>query len=136
MTLYLDTSTLMKLYVDESDSAEVADLVARASVVITSRLAYPEARAAFARLRRERFLTPVQHDMAVRKLDDDWSRWLVIDLDAEIAHAAGTLSDRHSLTGGDAVHLASFEMLIPRVEDEMHFSCADERLTRAARALV
>ena len=54
MILYLDTSALVKLYVRERGSAQVRAHVNNADVIATSVVAYAEARAAFARLRRER----------------------------------------------------------------------------------
>ena len=53
MILYLDTSSLVKLYLEEAASADVADLVGSAEVTGTSLIAYAEARAAFARRFRE-----------------------------------------------------------------------------------
>ena len=53
MILYLDTSALVKLYVEEDGSEEVSTAVRDASRVATSAVAYPEARATFARLERE-----------------------------------------------------------------------------------
>ena len=44
MVLYLDTSTLVKLYVDEPDSADIAGLVKASQVTATSVIAYAEAR--------------------------------------------------------------------------------------------
>jgi uncharacterized protein with PIN domain len=58
VTLYGDPSSLVKLYVLEAGTAEICTLVARGSVVVTSAIAYVEMRAALARLRRERRLTP------------------------------------------------------------------------------
>ena len=52
VTLYPDTSSLVKLYVEEKGSPDVRDLVAEAAVVTTSVVAYPDMRAALARLRR------------------------------------------------------------------------------------
>ncbi len=40
--LYLDTSSLVKLYAPESESAAVKQLVAAADVAATSRVAYVE----------------------------------------------------------------------------------------------
>ena len=48
MFLYLDTSSLVKLYVEEEDSAKIADLANASKVAATSIIAYTEARAAFA----------------------------------------------------------------------------------------
>jgi uncharacterized protein len=136
MTVYLDTSALVKLYVDEPDSGAVQRLVGEADVVATSVLAYAEARATFARLRRERLMKPGGTRAAIRQLDADWSRFLVILLDDDLARAAGRLADAHGVRGCDSVHLASFEALLSRCRDEeVEFSCADNRLTRAARTL-
>jgi uncharacterized protein with PIN domain len=53
VTLYLDTSSLVKLDVAETGSEVVQQLVGEAHVVATSIVAYAETRAALARLRRE-----------------------------------------------------------------------------------
>ena len=95
MTVYLDTSNLVKLYVDEPDADEVQQSVAEADVVATSVLAYAEARAAFARRRREKLMTPTEARAALQQLDADWPRFLVIVLGDELARAAGRLADVH-----------------------------------------
>jgi predicted nucleic acid-binding protein len=145
MTVYLDTSNLVKLYVEEPDSDDVLRIVGEADVVATSVLAYAEARAAFARRRREKLMTPTEARSALRQLDADWPRFLVIVLGDELARAAGRLADVHGVRGCDAVHLASFEALLTRTHGEhaehgehdqdLRFSCADDRLSRAARSL-
>lgn len=136
VTVYLDTSNLMKLYVDEPGADEVAAMVAAASVVVTSALAYPEARATLARRRRERLMTAREHEAAVRQLDRDWPRLVTLPFDDGLARAAGRLAEAHALRGGDAAHLASFEAVLAAAGDEdVYFSCADERLARVARAL-
>ena len=53
MTLYLDTSSLVKLYLAEVGTDSVRRLVDDATLVATSQIAYPETRAALARRRRE-----------------------------------------------------------------------------------
>ena len=136
MTLYLDTSSLVKRYLDEVDSDRVAQLVDGADVVATSAVTYAEARATFARRRRERLLTPAAYAVITRQFDADWPAFLVIEVTETLARSAGLLADRLGLRGFDAVHLASFEYLLSRVEDDApHFSSADARLARAARKL-
>ena len=70
MTLYLDTSSLIKLYVSEAGSDGVRQLVGEATVVATSRVAYAETRAALARLRRERELTASRFASAKREFQE------------------------------------------------------------------
>lgn len=136
MTLYLDTSMLVKLYLDELDADDIQALVDEAHVLVTSSLAYAEARATFARRRRERHMTAAGAATAVKQLDADWSRFVAIEASGELARAAGRLAEAHGLRGAGAIHLASFETLLSRCEDQhVRFSCADDRLTKAARTL-
>jgi len=136
VTVYLDTSTLVKLYIEEPDSNEVRELVDRAEVVATSVIAYAEARATFARRRHDRLMTGGESTLVIRHLDADWPRLLTIPVTDELARAAGRLADVHRIRGCDAVHLAAFADLLSRSEDDdVRFSCADDRLVKAARKL-
>ena len=136
MTLYLDSSSLVKLYVDEPGSEHIEQLTKDATVVATSALAYPEIRAAFARRRRERTLTPRELAACRRQFMEDWPAILVLPLDGPLAERAGALAEAHAIRGADAVHLAAFERLLSFADDDdVQFSCADDRLTRAARRL-
>ena len=137
MTLYLDTSSLVKLYVAEPGSDTVRRLINRATVVATSGIAYPETRAALARRRRERALSPTAYRTAARAFEDDWSRHLAVDVSASICREAGQLAERYRLRGYGAVHLASYLEIASRaVLEETRFSSFDDRLNRAARAAV
>ena len=134
MILYLDTSSLVKLYVDEPGSQDVARLLDKSEIAATSVLAYPEARAALARRRRERSLTPTSHRRARMALDADWPRILSLDVGVALARQAGDLAERHRLRGFDALHLASYLAIAQAFPgDEVRFSSADKTLARAAR---
>jgi predicted nucleic acid-binding protein len=136
VTLYLDTSSLVKLYVEEDDSNVIERLVNAATVVATSVVAYAEARAVFARRRREGLLTAGACAAVTRRFDADWSALFVIEVTQTLGRSAGALADRFGLRGFDAIHLASFEMLLGRAEDDdAQFSSADIRLTRTAKRL-
>ncbi len=137
MILYLDTSSLVKLYFAEPDSAAIAAEVERARVVATSVVAYAETRATIARRRREKLLGSAASAAAIRQFDADWAAYLKIEVTDELARSAGRFADRLGLRGFDAFHLASFEHLLTRIDDEdaAEFSSADDRLVRAARAL-
>lgn len=71
MIVYLDTSSLVKLYVEEDGSSKVAALVRSSEVTSTSLVAYAEARAAFARRFREKAFTPAEHDRIKSFFDKD-----------------------------------------------------------------
>jgi predicted nucleic acid-binding protein len=134
VTVYLDTSSLVKLYVAESDSDNVRAHVDRATVVATSTIAYAEARAALARRRREQALKPAAFAAAKRQLDADWPSYLAVQLTEALCRDAGQLAERYALRGYDGVHLASFlEVARQASPAETEFSSFDERLNGAAR---
>jgi len=133
--LYLDTSSLVKLYVAESGSAEVRRSVSRADVVATSVVALPEARSAFARLAREGSLLPDDLDSVRRGFLRDWDTFLKVRVLKRIYERAGELTEEHALRGFDALHLASYLEIAEQAEDEeVEFSAYDARLSLAAAA--
>ena len=77
MTVYLDTSSLVKLFLEESGSDQVRALVADATAIATSVVAYAETRAALARRRRERILTPRAFTTAKRSFEGQWPKFAV-----------------------------------------------------------
>ncbi len=134
MTLYLDTSALVKLYVREAHSSVVRKRVRGATIICTSRVAYVEARAAFARRGREGTITTRALGRIVRQLDRDWSAYAVLEVTAELARRAGALAASRALRGYDALHLASALELGSLFDQPVHFLAYDEKLVRAAAA--
>ena len=136
MTLYLDTSSLVKLYVSEAGSEDVRRLLGDANVVATSVVAYPETRAALARLRRERTLTASQVTSAKRAFEEQWSTYLTLEASDAVCRTAGELAEKYGLRGFDSIHLASFGEVARRAGvDGTRFSSFDARLNVAARKL-
>ena len=133
MILYLDTSSLVKLYVRESNSRETKLLAQTAQVLATSRIAYVEARAAFARKRRDRGLSASQYRSILRYLDQDWDSYFVVDISESLVKMAASLAERHSLRALDAIHLASGFALHEKAGRMVTFHCFDVRLSAAAR---
>ncbi len=136
MTLYLDTSSLVKLYVAESGSEAVRSEVERAAVVSTSRVAYAEMRATLARLRRERLLAPAAFATAKRDFEAQWPAYLVVDVTDAVSRAAGDFAERYRLRGFDSLHLASYAEIARQAGvSDTHFSSFDDRLNAAAKLL-
>ena len=132
MILYLDTSALVKVYVAEGASETVRSWMARADDIAIVGIAYAEARAAFARHAREGRLAKADLRQVVTRLEDDWTRYTVIDTTELVVRSAGGLAERHALRGFDAIHLAAaLELRAPGIVVE--FACFDDRLERAAR---
>ncbi|KAF5424690.1 MAG: putative protein, contains PIN domain [Candidatus Methanocomedens sp.] len=75
MILYLDTSSLVKLYVEEKDSSKIADLVIASEISATSLIAYAESRSAFARRFREKAFTAREYKRLVNAFNADWNNY-------------------------------------------------------------
>jgi predicted nucleic acid-binding protein len=131
--LYLDTSSLVKLYVEEAGSESVRRLAAGAGRLAVSIIAYPEARSAFARRRREGGLTPAGFRRARTAFERDWSRMVRLAVTEDAYRAAASLAERHALKALDSLHLATFLSLRRRLpRGGATFSSFDRRLNRAA----
>jgi predicted nucleic acid-binding protein len=137
-TVYLDTSSLVKLYVEQIGSDDVRQDLAGARAAATSLVAYAEARAAFARLRREGDITPEAFRAVKRDFDGDWSDYLVVAPTFDLCRTAGDLAEHYGLRGFDSIHLATF-LHLAKDRSEVRFSSFDRRLngaaTRALRAV-
>lgn len=136
MTLYLDTSSVVKLYVTEAGSDVVRQFVGGANVVATSVVAYAETRAALARLRREGALTGSTFASAKKEFEEQWPTYLALEATDSLCRAAGALAEKYGLRGFDSIHLASFAEVARRAgTDDTRFSSFDERLNQAAKKL-
>jgi uncharacterized protein len=105
---YLDTSALVKLLLrDEDDGGSARTLIEAMDVSFTSRIAYPEARAALAAAQRAGRFAPWAYPSALRDLDRAVGSFRIIELSPFLARAAGDVAERFALRALDAVHLAS-----------------------------
>lgn len=132
MILYLDTSSLVKLYITESHSGLVRAWAEEAEIVATCRVAYPETMSALSRRFKAGDLEKRDYDMIVKVFSGDWKRYVVLDFD-EIA--AGRLVTAYGLRGFDAVHLSAAGLLRSSGHAPVvAFSSFDEKLNSAAAA--
>ena len=133
MRLYLDTSALLKLYVEEDDSDFVEGAVQDAETTVTSIMTYVETRAAFSRRRRDGSLTLADYHRVVREFEREWERYFVIPVTDSLIKSAGKLAETHGLRGYDALHLASADYFREKTNEPVIFGCWDSRLEAAAR---
>jgi len=134
MILYLDTSSLVKLYVREDGSDEVMALLDGARVVATSQVAYAEARAAFARKHRQGDFTDERYHTVITNLQQHWGAYFALDVSWPVSRLAGELAERYGLRGFDAIHLASALTVKTRLGSMITFSSSDHELEDAAQS--
>lgn len=130
MLLFVDTSALVKLYVDEPGSGAMAAR-AREAPLAASALAYAEIHATFARRRRESLATAADHAALVQRFERDWRHLVLVPVRDLQLERVTALVAAHPLRGADALHLASALTLADAGLD-VTFVCADRRLNRAA----
>ena len=132
MIIYLDTSAWVKLYVREAGSKELRGHTTNAEVMATSVVAYPEARAAFARLKAQGLSTDAKHQQRLAQLNLDWGNLLRIELVPSVVRTAGDLAEVYGLRGFDSIHLASALWLKEKTSEPFNFAVFDQRLRAAA----
>jgi predicted nucleic acid-binding protein len=132
MIVYLDTSSLVKLYVDEIDSGKIRNFAHNAAAVSTSKIAYAEARAAFERKRKEEEFSPRALRKIVEDLNRDWESYFVIEITDGLIRFAGDIAERYLLRGFDSIHLAPVIHLKNKTNSDIHFSSFDTRLNQSA----
>ena len=106
MITYVDTSTLLKLIIDEEGSDRAALIWSAADAVASVTLITVEARAAIAAAARGQRLTATQARDAVGELDA-LLRVNLMPVTDELVSAAADLAAAEGLRGYDAVHLAA-----------------------------
>jgi len=130
--LYVDSSSVVKLYLDEPHADDVVAWVKAADALATSRVTYPETASALARRHARRDISRAHLRLSLHDLERAWDEYLVVDLAERLA---AELAVRHVLRGFDAIHLAAAVTLRDAVgSDGVAFSSFDEALSRAAVA--
>ena len=105
--VYLDTSALVKRYVLEPGSEDVAGLVASAGVTATATVARAEGAAAFARAVRVGSLTTDNARALHKAFVREWKHYVRIRVTEALVARADDLAWVHHLRGYDAIHLAA-----------------------------
>ena len=132
--IYLDTSWLVKLYVDEPDSRSIRSITDADPDLVVSDLAYVEFHSAVGRRRRERRITARAASGLLSRFDRDWTHRVRVPVSRDVLLAAAGVLAAHPLRTLDAVQLASALLLAKGAPEAPRFGAADELLLAAAVA--
>jgi predicted nucleic acid-binding protein len=130
--VYFDSSAFIKLLVEEDGTELAAALWDGCDVAVSSRLAYPEVRAALAAAGRADRLTTAAQRQAEASWERYWASTRPVELTEAVTADAGRLAGEHALRGADAVHLASVLAVDPV---NTVFAVWDHRLRAGAHAI-
>ncbi len=132
MIVYLDTSGLLKLFVDELHTEETRNWARAADAIALSRVTLPEASSAISHRHRTGGLTLPSAQRLIREIAAFWRASTVVELDE--VHAADVAFE-HGLRGFDAVQLAGALTARERAGREtVAFASFNLALNEAARA--
>lgn len=127
MPAYVDSSALLKRYLDEPDSDEAQALLDAAGGIFTSHVSVVEVRRGISRMENS-----VERGMAKMLFVHDLSLMFVIEADAKVCELAADFAERTSLRSLDAIHVASAHRALGA---NANFVTFDIRQGEAARSL-
>jgi uncharacterized protein len=107
MTTYIDSSALLKCYIDDHDSAMAEQLVDSDPVRATSWVTYTEVRRNLAR-----HLDGTARRDAYRQFEKDFDQFAAVTVDETICRTAATIGETLGVRSLDAIHLASAQRLL------------------------
>ena len=133
MILYLDSSALVKRYVEEPGSEEVARALENAALVGTVLLSRVEVAAALAKAVRVKALTQEEAWASLQAFREDWPDLVLLQVSDLLITRADSLAWEQQLRGYDAVQLAAASLWQEMMGEQVTFSTFDQRLWAAAQ---
>lgn len=131
----MDTSALVKLYVQEAYSDIVKNVMSKADNVVCHVIGYIEARATFARHWQDVNFGEEAYQQLKQQFEIDWSNYSHIHLTASLLKRAADLAEAFRLRAYDSIHLAAADMLAKSMKQQVIFACFDKKLNQAAKIL-
>lgn len=131
--LYLDTSALVKKYVEESGSSAVQKLIKSADHSGTSWITRTEMAAALSRTVRMKLFLAREAEAAWNKFLGEWSALSRLKVSGQIIDRAASLAWAYPLRGYDAVHLSSAVLWQETLEAPITLATFDRELWEAGQ---
>jgi predicted nucleic acid-binding protein len=133
--LYLDTSALVKRYIDEAGSDQVNELFTSAVGIATAVISRVEASAAFAKAVRLGILDREQARGALQEFRAEWLNYIRLPVSEATIIKGDRLAWELNLHGYDAVHLAIASTWEDTLRDEVELVTFDQQLWGAAQQI-
>ena len=132
--IYLDSSALVKRYIEEDGSDKVNALLEERSVAAASRLTYPEILAAITRRHKAKEIETGAFERIKKAFKFDWLSFVVVEFHLDVFKLIDEIIIKHALKGADSVHLASALWLKKAMKQDVVFVASDLELIKAAKA--
>ena len=126
MTLYVDTSALLKRYISERDTDVAEQYIAADPTLVTCRLTEVELRRNLARLLKGGDLLSAR-----RQVQTDLNAFALISIDSTTCNKAAVIAEQTLCRSLDALHVAAAQ----RAGESTTFLTFDVRQAQAARSV-
>ncbi len=133
MIAYLDASALVKRYVAEAGTDEVASLVHTAALLGTSIISRAEVAAALAKASRMQVVLRHEAESALSAFDAEWTPLARVQMSEMLVARAPVAAWEHGLRGYDAVHLATAQFWQDMLGERVTVATFGRQLWDAAR---
>lgn len=130
MIAYFDTSAIAPIMIEEASSPAAARLWDDADRVASSRLVYPEGRAALALARRMDRIDDDQLQTDAADFELLHEQLDIVEGTESLVRDAGSLARQFALRGYDAIHLASARLVH---DPDMVLAAGEQNLLKAAQ---
>ena len=131
MRAFVDTSALLKKYIEERGSQQLEQVLGGVSDLIVSPVTWVELNAAIARRLRGKLLTAQQSSWVLSEAETDFRSCSQVVWGEELVEAATRMIRRHSLKTLDAIQLAAGVLSKPDL-----FLTSDRELFEQARKVI
>ena len=131
--IYLDTSALIKRYIQEKGSDELAQWINAATLAGTATITYTEMSAALAKIKRMQWVSSDEAYSAWQNFLEDYPFLISIEITQAVVVLAGDLAWEHGSRGYDAVHLATALIWQEKIGESVQMATFDKELWRVAK---
>jgi len=132
--IFFDSSALVKRYIEEKGSDKVHALLKEGSIVVVSRLAYPEILAAITRRHKAGEIDTRPFERVKKAFKADWASFAVVEIHKEIFQFVDEVIAKHALKGADSIHLSTALWLKKATKKDVVLVASDIELLKAAKA--
>lgn len=126
----MDSSALMKRYLDEKGSKEISEYFIKADTIWVSYLNELESLSTIRRLLEEKRMTQEDYNSFREEIDKDYLDFFKVEYSQVIQEKTKDIIDRYQLKTLDAIHLAACLSIKKNIDA---FVCCDKKLANAAK---
>ena len=132
MTIYYDSSALLKIYIEEEYSDSIRHFISKHQFNSISTLSFVEIHSVFSRLFNNSQISQDELSFLKASFNNDFKIFQQIPIDNRILKRAAELTYLTNLRTLDSIHLATIVYLKSSSNEELLFACFDKQLIESA----